>query len=225
MRSTARHWASALALWSSSRRRLRSGWCLPASKGRPELGRPAYPLLLLVWNMSFACAPSQAFRPAGAPGLGREQELGIAVSSVRPRPYVTEPAREVGQAWWGTRLRGPWSFATLLAFDVSALAAGAALRLDTLQTRSLTLAAEVEGGFAWGAVSLPVALRVYDGFGVYCSPRIGNWGAALTPFLPCGVQGELVDGVIVRGELQLSWADFEAYNRRAHWGLALAHQW
>ena len=175
--------------------------------------------------MAFSCAPSQSFRPAGAPGLGREHELGLAVSSVRPRPYVTEPTREVGQAWWATRLGGPWSLATLVAFDASALAAGAALRIDALHTRKFTLSAEAEGGFGWGAVSLPVALRVWKDVGAYCSPRIGNWGAVLTPFLPCGVQGELLDGLLLRGELQLSWAEFEAYNRRAHWGVAVAHQW
>lgn len=181
--------------------------------------------LTLVWNMAFACAPSQSFRPAGAPAHGREQELGIAVSSVRPRPYVTEPAREVGHAWWATRLRGPWSLATLVAFDTSALAGGAALRLDAISTRNIALAVEAEGGFAWGAVSLPVALSVWNELGLYCSPRLGNWGARLTPFVPCGVQGPLLDTIILRAELQLSWADFEAYNRRAHLGLAVAHQW
>jgi hypothetical protein len=175
--------------------------------------------------MAFACAPSQSFRPAGAPGLDREHEIGIAFSSVQPRPYVTESAEEIGQGWWATRLAEPWSFATVLAFDASALAVGAALRLDAVSTRIFTLAVEVEGGFAWGAVSLPVAVRVWDDVGAYCSPRFGNWGSDLTPFLPCGVQAELVDGVLLRGELQLSWADFEAYNRRAHWGLAVALQW
>lgn len=182
-------------------------------------------MLLLAWNMTSACAPSQGFRPAGSPGPRREHELGLAVSSVRPRPYVIEAASEVGQAWWATRLREPWSITTLLAFDASALAAGAALRFDVVSTRALSLSAEAEGGFAWGAVSLPFALRVWEEAGVYCSPRFGNWGARLTPFLPCGVQGELARGVVLRGELQLSWADFEAYNRRAHWGLAVAHQW
>lgn len=181
--------------------------------------------LSMVWNVASACAPSQSFRPAGALTEGRQQELGLAVSSVRPRPYVTEPARELGQAWWSTRLRGPWSFATLVAFDASALAGGVALRLDVVRAPHVTLSAEVEGGFAWAALSVPMAVRVWNDVGVYCSPRLGNWGPDLTAFVPCGVHGELLRGVIVRGEVQLSWADFEYYNRRAHWGLGVAHQW
>lgn len=216
MRSTAGPWALALVPRTRSSRRVSL-----SARASARL----CPLLLLVWNMTTACAPSQGFRPAGAPGTGRAHELGLAISSVRPRPYVIEPAREVGQVWWAARLRQPWSITTLLAFDVSALAAGAALRFDALHTRALTLSAEAEGGFAWGAVSLPVALRVWNETGIYCSPRLGNWGALLTPFLPCGVQGELAQGLMLRGELQLSWADFEAYNRRAHWGVAVAHQW
>lgn len=187
------------------------------------LRRPA--AWLLPCPLALACAPSQSFRPAGALGPDREHELGIAVSSVRPRPYVTEPAQEVGQAWWSTKLGGPWSLTTLLAFDASALAGGAALRLDAVRTRRISIAAEAEGGFAWAALSVPASLRIVDDVGVYCSPRLGTWGANVTPFVPCGLQGELFHGLILRGEAQLSWADFQAYNRRMHWGLGVAYQW
>lgn len=116
-----------------------------------------------------------------------------------------------------------WSLSALLAVDASAVAAGAALRRDLVRGRYLTASAEVEGGFGWIAVSLPAALSIIPELGLYCSPRLGNWGPALTPFLPCGINVDLPQGLSLRGELQLTWTDFEPYNRRLHWGFGVAH--
>jgi len=178
------------------------------------------------WLCAFgvACAPAQSFRPAGALPPGRQGEVGVAFSRVGPRPYVAEAARPLGQAWWSTKWGERWLSSVLIGFDQSALLGGWALRRDILQGR-FTGAVEAEIGLAWAAVSLPVSFAWSDHFASYCAPRLGNWGPQLSGFLPCGLSAEPWDGFSVRGELQLSWADFQYYNRRVHLGFALAQQW
>jgi hypothetical protein len=172
-----------------------------------------------------ACAPSQSFRPAGSVREGRRYELGVALSNVRPRPYVNETTQSVGQAWWTLMLREPWSMTVIAGFDSSSALAGAALRLDALRTRYVKISPEAELGFAWGALGLPVSLEPYRGVVIYTAPRIGNWGDEVTPFIPLGLGGELFGGFVLRAEVQVSWAEFQYYNRRVHWGFAAAQQW
>lgn len=172
-----------------------------------------------------ACAPSQGFRPAGMLDAARPRELGVALSSVGPRPYVEETAQYVGQAWWALRLDERWELTTLAAFDSSAAAAGAALRCEIASGQRAVLAAEVEAGVAWAAVGVPATLRLWRGSAVYTAPRLGTWGSDITPFVPLGVSAQIARSIAVRAEAELSWADFRYYNRRFHWGFAIAHQW
>lgn len=178
-----------------------------------------------LWASLVACAPSQGFRPAGMLDAERPRELGLAVSSVEARPYVEETAQYVGQAWWTLRLDERWALTTLAAFDSSAAAAGAALRFDIASGQRAALAAEVEGGWAWGAVAVPATLRLWRGSALYTAPRLGTWGSDITPFVPLGISLSLARSLAVRAEAQLSWADFRYYNRRLHWGFAIAHEW
>ena len=172
-----------------------------------------------------ACAPSQGFRPAGTLDYGREDELGVAVSRVGARPYINETTQYVAQAWWSTRLDERWALSALGAFDEGSAAGGAALRFDIATGRWAALAAEVEGGLFWAAVSVPMTFRVGRRLGLYSAPRLGMWGPQVTPFLPLGVSVQIVETLSLRAEGQVSWADFQYYNRRVHWGLAVAHQW
>jgi hypothetical protein len=172
-----------------------------------------------------ACAPSQGFRPAGAVDTERPRELGVAFSSVEARPYVEETAQYLGQAWWTVRLDERWALTTLAAFDSSAAAAGAALRFQIASGQRAALAAEVEGGFAWAAVGAPATLQLWRGLALYTAPRLGTWGSDITPFVPLGVSAQIARSLALRAEAELSWADFRYYNRRLHWGFAIAHQW
>lgn len=181
-------------------------------------------LLLGAHGLVFGCAPAQSFRPASALTADRQAEVGVALASVGSRPYVEERARPMAQGWWSSRLGRRWQSSVLLGFDQSALLAGGALRFLAAQGR-FWAAAEVEAGFAWAAVSLPVAVELWQPLGLYCSPRVGNWGVELSGFVPCGASIELGSGLVVRVELQLSWAGFAYYNRREHVGLGLIQQW
>jgi hypothetical protein len=172
-----------------------------------------------------ACAPSQGFRPAGALDYGRDDEVGLALSRVGSRPYINETPQYVGQAWWATRLDARWALTALASFDETSAAGGAALRFDIASGRWAALAAEAEGGLFWAAVSVPVTFRVGRRLGLYSAPRLGTYGPELTPFLPLGVFAEIIESWSLRAEGQVSWADFQYYNRRVHWGMAAAHDW
>jgi hypothetical protein len=181
--------------------------------------------ITLAWLLhGVACAPSQSFRPARLVGEDAH-EVGIALSNIEARPYVVEPTQRVGQGWWATPLNEHWSLAIAAAFDASAVVGGAGLRFSIARSRRVALAVELELGLFYAGVSIPAALGLWPGGALYCSPRLGNWGPDVTPFLPCGLAVEIIDGFSVRAEGQLSWAEFQYYNRRAHWGFAVAHHW
>lgn len=169
-----------------------------------------------------ACAPAQSLRPALPPG--RDAEVGVALARVGPRPYVVERARPLAQGWYTRRAGERWLSSIIVGFDHAALLAGAALRFQPWQG-PLSAALEAEAGFAWAALSVPLAWQPSELVGVYCSPRLGNWGPELTGFVPCGLSAALGRGVVLRAELQLSWADFVYYNRRVSTGFGLAQQW
>jgi hypothetical protein len=42
--------------------------------------------------------------------------------------------------------------------------------------------------------------------------------------VPAGLSVRIYDGIVIRGEWQVSWQNFMYYNRRDHWGLAGAYQ-
>lgn len=149
--------------------------------------------------------------------------MGVAFSRVGRRAYVSEAARPMAQGWWSTRWGETWLSSVLFGFDQSAVLGGWALRKDLVQSR-LSASAEAELGVLWGALSVPVSLR-FDRVEPYCAPRIGTWGPDLTGFLPCGLSLGPWQGFSLRGEAELSWADFAYYNRRLHLGIAVAQQW
>jgi hypothetical protein len=183
-------------------------------------------VLAVGWQLFIvACAPSQSFRPAGSISGGRTQEVGLALSSIEPRPYVNENTRRLGQAWWTLQFHERWSVTALAAFDTSAALGGVGLRWDAVQSSRFAVSTELELGFAWAAASASASLRLWPGVLIYTSPRLGNWGSELTPFLPVGLAAEIFDATVLRAEVQASWSDFQYYNRRIHWGLAVAHQW
>jgi hypothetical protein len=178
------------------------------------------------WQLCMvACAPSQTFRPAGSIPSGRTEEVGLAVSSVEPRPYVNESTQRLGQAWWTLQFRERWSVTALAAFDTSAALGGVAMRWDAFQSSRFALSTELQLGFVWAAASASASVRLWPGGLIYTSPRLGNWGSEVTPFLPVGLAAEIIEGTVVRAEMQVSWSDFQYYNRRIHWGVAVAHQW
>jgi hypothetical protein len=188
-------------------------------------GRGGECVAWIVPGLAVACAPSQSFRPAGSLDHGRTSEVGLALSSVEKRPYVDEPTQRIGQAWFSERLDERWSLTAIGAFDTTSVLGGAALRWDAVSGQRISLAGELEVGLFWAGAAIPASVRLWRSVSVYTAPRLSNWGPEVTPFIPAGVSAEIAGTVVLRAEAQLSWAGFQYYNRRLHWGLAVAHEW
>lgn len=174
--------------------------------------------------LALGCSPVMGFRPASGLMPDRRLEAGLGVAEVEPRPYVTEPKARAGQAWLTGNLGRSWSLSGISAFDDDAVAAGAALRVTPLRFDRFAAGVEQELGYAWFAWSTPMALRLVDQTWLYTGPRLGTWGIDMSFFLPVGLSVRVIDGLMLRAEWQRSWQDYKYYNRRDHYGLAIAHQ-
>jgi hypothetical protein len=155
----------------------------------------------------------------------RAVEVGAGVAEVTPRPYVDESAASAGQVWVSGEVADDRVGLTAIApFDDDAAGIGGAFRLNAVRTDRVAAGAEAELGYLWLGLSAPLSLRVFDQSHVYTAPRLFNWGRDLSFGIPVGVSARLYDGYILRAEWQRSWQDFKYYNRRDHYGVALAAQ-
>ncbi len=152
------------------------------------------------------------------------QELGVGLAAIGPRPYVNESRSYVGQAWASRRISRALRVSGIAAADSSALAAGGALAWLPLRSPLLSAGFEAELGYAFGALSMPMAVSPSRWLTIYTAPRVGNFGDVLTPSVPLGASFELPGGFALRTEAKVSWADLSYYNRRLTLGLALAYQ-
>lgn len=171
-----------------------------------------------------SCAPLASFRPA--PGLleGRDVELGAGGVAVSPRPFVQEDWRGAGQLWGSLAVTDWLMVSGILVADDQAVLGGGAARALLLRTDRFAGGVELELGWAWGALALPVAIRLFDESWLYASPRIGTLGDEITPGIPVGLSFRLHEGLFVRAEGQVSWARFSGFERRFHVGGAVAYQ-
>ena len=171
-----------------------------------------------------ACAPLASFRPASGLVEGRTREIGGAGMVVGPRPYVEEPARAVGQLWFSTRATQKLTLTGIGAFDLSAVALGGAARLDFARFDRFAAGGEVEAGWLWGALDLPIAARLFDQTWVYTAPRFGNRGLDWAVDLPVGLSVRIYEGLMARFEYRLSWAELSYFERHQIFGAAAAVQ-
>lgn len=151
-------------------------------------------------------------------------EAGFGVAAVTPRPYVNEATASAGQAWLSGSVGPKFTLTGIAAFDDDAAAAGGAARFTPLKLDRVVAGLEQELGYAWFAVSTPVAVRVVDQTWIYTAPRLSTWGVDLAFGVPVGLSVRVYDGLMLRAEWQRSWQDFKYYNKRDHYGLAVAHQ-
>lgn len=173
-----------------------------------------------------ACAPVADFRPPSALVRGdRDVEVGGGGVYVSPRPYVIESGHGSGQVWLTGRV-APWlSLSTVTAVDGSSLLGGVGALGRFLTTDRVVAGTGVEVGYAWGAASLSGAVRLFDDTWLYTAPRLFNWGKFAAFGLPFGASVHVTGGFHLRAEAQLSWEDFQYYNRRLHLGAAAVYAW
>ncbi len=181
------------------------------------------PLLLCTAALA-SCAPLASFRPASGLMPERKLEVGAGVAAISPRPYVVEEWRATGQAWVSNDVGKRANVSGIVAFDDQAAAIGGALRVNAVRTDRFAAGVEGEGGYLWMGISVPVAVRLFDYTWLYGAPRFGNWGLDPIGGFYLGANVRIWDGLMLRGEWQRSWQDFKYYNRRDHYGGAVAYQ-
>ncbi|MEZ4222796.1 MAG: hypothetical protein R3B13_17780 [Polyangiaceae bacterium] len=181
-------------------------------------------LWLLVLSCN-ACGPIASFRPASGLMPERRLEVGAGIAGVTPRPYVDEPSASAGQLWLSGELDDHRvALSAITPFDDDAIGVGGAMRINALRTDRVFAGVEGEVGYLWFGLSLPLAVRVVDQSHLYATPRLFNWGRDLAFGVPLGLSLRVYEGYVLRAEWQRSWQDFKYYNRRDHYGAALAVQ-
>lgn len=171
------------------------------------------------------CAPLASFRPASGLMAERTFEIGAGGVLQTPRPYVDERAAAAGQVWASMRAARRVTVSGVTAFDAEGFAAGAALRFDLLRGDRVAVGLEPEAGFAWGALAVPFAIRVFDETWLYASPRVGTIGVDGALHLPAGLSARIYDGLMVRAEYAVLWTgELSYYQQRQLFGLGIAYQ-
>lgn len=170
------------------------------------------------------CAPLASFRPASGLMPGKRLEVGAGAVAVGPRPFVEESTQGAGQLWLMGDTSPLVTLSAIGAFDDDAFALGGALRLNAVRTGRFAGGVEGELGYAWAAISLPLAVRAFDQTWLYSAPRLGNWSDDPSFGVPLGASVRVYDGFVLRAEAQLSWQDFKYYNRRFTFGGGAAYQ-
>ena len=168
------------------------------------------------------CAPVGGLRPV--PGVGAENgaEVGVGVVGQSPRPWVDEEWRGGVEMWGSGRLGGRIEMSTIVAIDAHGVAGGVALRWIAVERDRVALGVELQVGWLWAAVAVPVSLRMFGESRLYAAPRLGTFGARLTPALPVGVSLGLPSDTALRLEGQVSFPAFDPVERRFHLGAGVA---
>lgn len=172
-----------------------------------------------------ACAPLAAFRPASGLMGDRTFEVGAGGALQSPRPYVDEPMAAAGQVWATTRATRRITVSGVAAFDAEGFALGLAPRFDLLRTDRFAAGLEPQLGFAWGALSVPLAVRILDETWIYTSPRVGTVGLDPALHVPVGLSARFYEGFMLRLEYAVLWTgELSYYQQRRIVGIALAVQ-
>ncbi|MGZ3419485.1 MAG: hypothetical protein ACXWUG_12005 [Polyangiales bacterium] len=187
----------------------------------------------LLLALACGCAPMAEMRPGNGMMVDRTFEAGGGVVNVRPRPYVTESSSTTGLAWFSGN---PSRFVTLTGISTFAYetdndgnrtfraTGGGAVRLNWVRHDRIGFATELQAGWGWGALVLPIAVRLFDQTWIYASPRLGTINRYLSYGTPLGISVRVWDGLMIRLETQTSWEDFKYYNRRQHYAAGIAYQ-
>ena len=183
--------------------------------------------LVLLLPLLGACAPLGELRPASGMMPGKSMEIGSGVVHVSPRQYVDESPNNTGMLWFSadTSRSRLINLSAVSAFDTNALAVGGAIRINPFRYDRFAGGVELQAGYAWGALVLPAAVRLFDQTWLYASPRFGTLGRSPSFSAPVGLSVRVWNGLALRAEVQTSWEDFKYYNRRVHTALGVAWQW
>lgn len=178
-------------------------------------------VLSVAYFALWACAPDAFLRPPLSP-QGPDRALGGAAvishsQSISEAPAPGPESGMGGQFWYQRR----WShvgFGIDLAWGSEGLAVGSYFRVHLVETPRMSLALDLQGGFAYAGIALPVVLRFGRGVEAYTAPGyLLRRDGALR--LPVGVLVEADDALtlIAEGGAGIGTIDGK-YDRLSKWG-------
>ena len=178
-----------------------------------------------------ACQPLASFRPASGIGADRDVEVGFGAGALGSKPFAVQGKLSGSGQLWISSEAADWLLLTgVLAIGETrrapqtAVAAGAAARVQAVELDRFALGAELELGWLWGALLVPMALRLFDETWLYAAPRFGSFGDELSAGFLAGISLHLHGGVFLRAETQWTWPRLDPFERRIYAGGALAVQ-
>lgn len=187
--------------------------------------RGPWSVVVLASLATVACSPVSNLRPASGLMDDRRFELGTAGSLIGPRPYVDEPTTGAAQLWFSGRATKALTLTGIASREPGSFAAGGAAQIRVLKTDRLALAPEIELGLVWGALNAGAALRLFEQTWIYAAPRIGSRGSTWSVEVPGGISIHVFDGLQLRAEYRVSWAnELSYYQQRRIFAAGLAVQ-
>lgn len=156
------------------------------------------------WFAFWACAPPVALPPPVPFAADQSFEAGVAgmtgVALYRPDPQYS-PRFYGGQGWLQFRLGEPAEAGVVLAASTTRyFAGGGFVRVRPLRKEHFTMGFQVEGGWLWGAVGMPVAFSPTPKIWLYTEPEIGFNSLGLLT-LPVGTRFLLSEHLMLDLEL------------------------
>ncbi len=155
----------------------------------------------------WACAPAATMRPMTL-DLDQPNEFGLAASGTSGMGDGRGCANELfgcrggfnGQLWYQHRFNERFSLGgTVFGGQTSLVGAGVLARLHWVELDRFRFGTDLEGGFLWGAVGLPVSVRLVDDLWLYSNPSVGARFYQSARF-PLGLAWGVTDQFWIQGE-------------------------
>lgn len=188
-------------------------------------------ILTTAYFALWACAPASAFRAATPLGEGIQNELGAGASWNQPLVDTSTSSNELvpygpglsGQLWYQHQFSEWFSLgATLFGGQTNFLGGGVQLRTMPVHTPRFRLGVDLEGGWYWGAVGVPVAVGLSDRVWLYSEPSF-RLSTHQVVRMPLGLAWHIDDHFVLEGEVAYGLdPTYAPLNQEINGGLSLA---
>lgn len=164
-------------------------------------------VLLSAWFALWACAPAAATRPITG-SMDEPNEVGGGVNYSTPLSPSVRCGNELfgcnpganGQLWYQHRFGERFTLGgTLYGGQTSLFGGGVLARFHLLDSDRVNVGADVNAGWLWADVGVPVAVRVAGPFWVYTEPSVG-FRYVQSVRVPLGVAVDIGDHISLSAE-------------------------
>lgn len=187
---------------------------MPAARTRLHPLAAALGVACVGYFALWACAPAAMLRPP-VPMPDAQNELGVG--GVYNAPIATTEVEDpratggglglgpAGQVWYARHFSDRFSLGGVVFGGLAAgVGGGVQARIMAVTGEKFRLGIDAEGGFLWGAVGVPVGVRLSDRVWAYAAPGVGYRAAQLAR-LPVGLSIRVGDHVLLTPEVSVGY--------------------